>query len=84
MPALNYRSLGTAIDAKAVTPSDTIDLPDGPSRALYIGGSGNVSIITGGGSVATFVGLTAGQMLPIEVVRVRATGTTATSLLAIY
>lgn len=84
MPNINNRAYGTAIDAKAVTPSDTVDLPDGPSRALYIGGSGNVSLITGGGTVITFNGLNSGYVLPLEVVRVRATGTTASNLIAIY
>ena len=84
MPNLNYRSYGTAMDAKAVTPSDTADLPDGPSRALYVGGAGNISLITGGGSTITFSNVNSGYVLPLEVVRVRATGTTATNLVAIY
>jgi hypothetical protein len=84
MPYINNRAYGTAIDARAVTASDTTDLPDGPCRAIYIGGTGNVSLITGGGSLVTFSSLNSGYVLPLEVVRVRATGTTATNIIALY
>lgn len=54
------------------------DLPVG---AIYVGVAGNVSVIPADGSTAvTFVGLNAGQMVPVLVKALRASGTTASSL----
>jgi hypothetical protein len=49
-----------------------------PGCNLYIGGTGNVSVITIGGDQLTFNGVPAGTTLPIQVRRLRLTGTTAT------
>jgi hypothetical protein len=69
----------------AITPSDGTDLAE-PARALYIGGAGNVSLVgtddTGTGG--TVFAVTAGQILPLGVRRVRATGTTASAIVALY
>jgi len=70
-------------DAAAVTPNDSADL-DKPARAIYIGGAGDVKIDTEAGTTVTFVGLTAGSMLPVRAVRIHATDTTATNLVAIF
>ena len=51
---------------------------------LYIGGTGNVSVQTIGGNSATFVGVPAGTTLPVQVIRVNSTGTTATSIVALW
>lgn len=69
--------------AAAITPSDTVDLPVS-ARAVYIGSSGNVAVITVGGDEVTFVNTAAGSTLPVRVARVKATGTTSTNLVAIY
>lgn len=70
--------------AFAVTPDDGADLAN-VSRGLYVGGAGNVSVILADdNSPVTFVGVSAGTMLPVWVKRVRATGTTATSILGGY
>lgn len=69
--------------AVAVTPSDGSDLAQA-TRALYIGVAGNVAVNMPDGGSVTFVGLTAGQILPIRAKRVLATGTTATSIVALY
>lgn len=45
---------------------------------LYVGGTGNVSVITIGGDTITFNGVPAGTTLPIQVRRLRSTSTTAT------
>lgn len=73
---------GPAIDGEAVTPSDSVDLAY-VSRALYIGGDGNLSVITKGGTTLTFTGVKAGTILPLRVSRVRATGTTATAIVSL-
>ncbi len=70
-----------AIRAAAVTPSDSTDLGF-CGRALYVGGAGTVVVdMVESGSSISFVGVPAGTILPIRVKRVRATGTTATSIL---
>jgi hypothetical protein len=68
--------------AEAVTPSDSADLTN-VSRALWIGGAGNISVIMANGSTVLFSGIAAGTMLPLRVSRVRSTSTTATLIVAI-
>lgn len=52
---------------------------------IYVGGTGNVAVRpAGGGAAITFIGLPAGVMVPCEVIGVNSTGTTATSLVAVY
>lgn len=71
----------TATNALAVTPSDSADLTY-VSRGLYVGGQGDVSVVTRGGQTVTFVG--AVGLLPVRVSRVRATGTTATDIVTLW
>lgn len=51
---------------------------------LYVGGAGNVSVVTIGGDIVTFFAVPVGTVLPIQVIRLRATGTTATNVLALW
>jgi hypothetical protein len=55
-----------------------------PGCYLYIGGAGNVSVVTLGGDTITFAGVPAGTTLPIQVVKLRSTGTTATLVNAMW
>jgi len=68
----------------AVTPSDSADLTNGECRGLYVGVSGDVAVANELGATVVFVGLAAGLVHPIRTKRVRATSTTATSIVAIY
>ena len=68
--------------ATAITPSDTVDLTT-PS-VVYVGASGNVQVTTAQGDQVVFLGLSSGQVIPVQVIRVWSTLTTATSLLRIY
>lgn len=68
--------------AFAVTPNDSVDLTEAV-RALYIGGAGNVELITLEGDTVVFSGLQAGQILPIRATRVKADSTTATLILGL-
>lgn len=73
-----------AIGAIAVTPADGSNIVAG-SKALFIGGAGNVNVYPRGSTTAVlFSGCTAGQILPIQVDRVLSTSTTATSIVALY
>ena len=71
-----------AVRADTVTPDDVADLP-AASRAIYIGGTGDVRAETLDGDVVTFVAMQAGAIYPLRLRRVLATGTTATDLLAL-
>lgn len=67
----------------AVTPSDTTLLA--PTRGLYIGGAGNVTVDFADGTTGIlFTAPPVGTLLPISVIRVKATGTTATAIVALY
>jgi len=68
--------------AFAITTSDTVNLQN--VAVVYVGGAGNIKVTTANGDVATFNGLNAGTVLPVQVLRVWATGTTATNLIGIY
>jgi uncharacterized protein (UPF0261 family) len=71
-----------AVFAEAITPDDDDVITT--SRALYIGGAGDVAVtMAGGGSVATFSAVPAGTILPIRVTKVMA-ATTATLILNLY
>ena len=70
---------------RAVTPHASNDLTDGPCRALWIGGTGDIAVIAKDDTAAvTIVGVPAGTVLPISAKAVRVTGTTATSIVALY
>lgn len=66
--------------AKAITPSDTSPQT---YRAIYVGGAGNVSVVTAGGDTVTFTAPPVGSIIPIEVSFVRSTLTTATLLVGL-
>jgi len=85
MSNVNHGFRDSFRDAKAITPSDTDNLPDGPCRGIYVGGAGAVKVIPGsGGTAVTFAAVPVGTVLDVVAVRVYATGTTATNLLALY
>ena len=71
-------------DAVVITTSDTVALPRGVCNGIYVGGAGNVVVLTEGGSVVTFTAPVLGTVIPIRAVRVNTTNTTATLLLALY
>lgn len=76
-------NLYTATDWKAVTPSDTVAISPKNPRALFIGVAGNVVAVSNSGAVETFA-CSAGQVLPLQAVRVNATSTTASGIVALY
>jgi hypothetical protein len=76
MPATQLSSL-VADTAATVTTSDT-----GPNvfTRLYIGGAGNVAVVTEAGNTVTFTAVPVGTQLDIRVKQILATGTTATNI----
>lgn len=92
MPTNNFQQTDPAINSPylhghAVTPSDTVDLAELP-RAIYAS-KGSTShcdvsvILAGDDTPVTFV-LARGEIAPIRVKRVMATGTDATAIVALY
>lgn len=67
-------------DGFEITPSDSADLTAVP-RSLYIGGQGDVSVVMLSGAELIFSG--AVGILPISVVKVKASGTTASGIVGI-
>jgi hypothetical protein len=74
-----------AARVRAVTPSDSQDLPLDGCRGLYVGGGGDVRLIAAGDAAAvTFANVADGSVLPVQAARVLSTGTTATNIVALY
>jgi hypothetical protein len=76
----------SAVDGDPVTPSDTADLTT-PSRGLYIGsvsGGTTLRITTVMGKQLDFTGLVVGTVYPYAARRVHSTGTTVSSIVALY
>jgi hypothetical protein len=81
-----------ALRGAAVTPSDTVNIPsvsteDGSGNngcVLYVGGTGNLRVLTAGGDTITFTNMPAGTFVPVQVLRVYATSTTATNIVALW
>jgi hypothetical protein len=65
----------------AVTPSDSVVIP--MTRALYVGVGGNVRVTDINDNV-TYANVPSGSILPVQVSRVFATNTTASSIVALY
>jgi hypothetical protein len=66
--------------AVAITTSDTVQQT---YRGIYVGGAGNVTVETEGGSTTLFTAPPVGSIIPIRCVKVKATGTTATALVGL-
>lgn len=73
--------ISAAFNGTAVTASDATIIP--ATRALYIGGTGNVAVRHSGGTTVTYNAVAVG-VLPVQVDKVLSTGTTATNIVAMY
>lgn len=73
---MSFRNATTPSDAVEVTASDTdfVDLV-----GLYVGGAGDVAVVTSHGTTTTFAGVPAGSIIPLRIVQVKA-ATTATDI----
>lgn len=75
--------------AALVVPSDTVNIPSisgGLSNGcvLYVGTGGDLAVVTVGGDSVVFTNIQDGSFLPIQVLKVLATGTTATNVIALW
>lgn len=72
----------TARDAFAVTKSDTTVFEAIPS-ALYVGGAGDVAVVTEAGTTVLFTSVTAGTTIPLRIKQVLSSNTDATNMVAL-
>ena len=86
-PTLNGNFTGSYKRAFAITTSDSS--VQSPHRAIYVGGAGDVTVLlqgdvdAGGSTAVTLKAVPVGTILPIRANLVKATGTTATLLIAL-
>lgn len=84
--AITWQSVGSinasATSLIAVTPSDSVALPDGV-RALYVGVSGDVAVLAVGDTVSQVFKACPVGVLSVFPKKVLATGTTATNILGL-
>lgn len=76
-------STDCADDAAAVTPHDSTNFSS-MTRALYVGVTGNVTVVMKSGAVVLFSAVPVGTILPVRCSRVNATGTTASGIVALF
>lgn len=74
---------GPGVGMSQVTPSDTDDIANVPARSLLVIGAGAVCAVGYDGEEFT-VTLPANSILPVAVMRVKASGTVATPIYAIW
>lgn len=69
--------------AAELPPSDSTDLPY-VTRGIYVGTAGNLKVRMQDGSLVTFNNVVAGQIYPLRIDRVLATGTTAAGIVGLW
>jgi hypothetical protein len=75
--------------AALVVPSDTVNIPSisggvNNGCVLYVGTGGNLAVVTVGGDSIVFANVQEGSFIPIQVLRVLATGTNASNIIALW
>jgi hypothetical protein len=75
--------------AASVTKSDTVDIPsvsggENNGCVLYVGTGGILRVLTVGGDDVTFTNVPNGSFIPVQVLRVFASTTTATNIIALW
>lgn len=83
--ASNFAALGRpAFRAEPITTSDTVALTDIP-QGIYVGTGGTI-VMRGENDTAdrTWKNIPAGSIVPFRAAYIRATGTTAADMLALY
>jgi len=78
--------------ASVVTKSDTVDIPSVSTEngtgnngcVLYVGTGGILRVLTAGGDDITFQNVPNGSFIPVQVVRVFASTTTALNIVALW
>ena len=78
--------LTMSVGLGGVTADDYIIYTAGNNNSclIYVGVGGDVAIETSAGDQVTLVGLPTGSFVPVHIVKVMSTGTTATSIIALW
>ena len=76
--------LAPALSFALITKHDSTDIPTGMTRAIYVGGAGDIAAVDKDDTAVVFSAVPAGTILPIRVRRVNSTSTTATLMVALY
>lgn len=79
-----FKSANDTVSAKSavlITPSDTLTFP--LTRGLWVGVGGNINCVFSDGNVVLLSNVPAG-VLPVQVIGVYNTSTTATTMVALY
>jgi hypothetical protein len=69
-------------DGVVLTKSDTDELVT-KTRALYVGGAGDLNVVMSSGRTVLFSAVPAGTVLPIKIKQLLSTSTTATLVVAL-
>lgn len=69
-------------DAGVVTPSDTVNFAE--ASVIFVGTTGSLRVLTDQGSDVTFNAVPGGTVVPLQVIRVYASGTSATNMVRIF
>ena len=78
-----FESVTKYTDYEAITASDSTDLTAKEFRGLYVGAGGDVVLTTREGNDVTFKSVPAGTILPVSFSKVKATGTSASSVVGL-
>ena len=78
--------------AAIVVPSNTVNIPNVASQdgsgnngcVLYVGTKGNIKVMTVGGDEVVFTNIQDGSFIPVQVLKVFSTGTTASNIVALW
>ena len=77
-----YDAIAQGDSVATVAPAD-VDLARGATVGLFVGGAGDLSVVSSDGSVAVFKNVPAKKRFGFSVIRVKA-ATTATNIVALY
>ena len=75
------KDISSAYDAVAITPSDATIIP--VTRGIYVGVTGHIAVRMASGNSVTFSNVPVG-IFTIQADMVKSTGTTATTMIALY
>ena len=76
---MSSSDLAVGQTAFAITPDNSMKFVR-RARAFYVGVGGDVTVLTGAGDTVQLKDVPQGAVIPLEITRVNATGTTASSL----
>lgn len=71
-------------DTTVFPPMATAGSPIQVTKAVYVGGTGDLNVVMNGGQTVLFSAVQAGSLLPISVKQVLSTNTTATLMIGVW